>query len=130
VYDLLVQLSDYPNKAVKLRVTELLAKASKPNFPTDRDAVIKELLSIESVSQIVARHKKESNKIQASINSAVQLLTFADVSIGMERCNGTYEVFLTDANGKLIGNKRMKGQKKKGETIDEKTSMKRLRVVA
>jgi len=35
VYDLLVQLSDYPNMAVKLRVTELLAKASKPDFPTD-----------------------------------------------------------------------------------------------
>jgi len=51
VYDLLVQLSDYPNMAVKLRVTELLAKARKPD---DRDVVIEELLTIESVSQIVA----------------------------------------------------------------------------
>jgi len=73
VYDLLVQLSDYPNMAVKLRVTELLAKASKPDFPTDRDAVIEELLTIESVSQIVASHKKESNKIQASVNATAQL---------------------------------------------------------
>ena len=126
VYDLLVQLSDYPNMAVKLRVTELLAKASKPDFPTDRDAVIEELLTIESVSQIVASHKKESNKIQASVNSTAQLLTFADGSVGMQRGDGTYEVFLTDANGKLIGNKRMKGRKKKGvinlSAIDEKTS--------
>jgi hypothetical protein len=42
-----------------------------------------------------------------------QLLTFADGSVGMQRGDGTHEVFLTDANGKLIGNKRMKGNKKK-----------------
>jgi hypothetical protein len=44
----------------------------------------------------------------------------------MQRGDGTYEVFLTDVNGKLIGNKRMKGNKKKGvinlKTIDEKTA--------
>jgi hypothetical protein len=37
-----------------------------------------------------------------------QLLTFADGYVGMQRGDGTYEVFLTDVNGKLIGNKRMK----------------------
>jgi len=39
-----------------------------------------------------------------------QLLTFADGSVGMQRGDETYEVFLTDANEKMIGNKRMKGK--------------------
>ena len=132
VFDLLIQLTDYPNMAVKLRVTEILARAGKEDFPADRDAVIEELLTLESVSKIIDTHKKDTNKLLPSVNTTMvntgkaQLLTFADGSVGMQRGDGTYEVFLTDANGKLIGNKRMKGNKKKGmiklKTIDEKTA--------
>ena len=52
--------------------------------------------------------------LQPSVNTTTvntvkaQLLTFADGYVGMQRGDGTYEVFLTDVNGKLIGNKRMK----------------------
>ena len=55
-----------------------------------------------------------SCSLQPSVNTTMvntfkaQLLTFADGSVGMQRGDGTYEVFLTDVNGKLIGNKRMK----------------------
>ena len=68
-------------------------------------------MTLESVSKITDTHKKDANKLQPSVNATTvhtgkaQLLTFAD--------DGTHEVFLTDANGKLIGNKRMKGNKKK-----------------
>ena len=89
-----------------------MARVSKPDFLIDRDAVIEELLTIESVSQIVASHKKESNRIQTSMISTPQLLNFAGGSVGMQRGDGTYEVFLTYANEKLIGDKRMKGRKR------------------
>ncbi len=46
VFDLLIQLNDYLYMAVKLRVTEILARAGKEDFPTDRDAVIEELLTL------------------------------------------------------------------------------------
>jgi len=127
VFDLLIQLTDYPNMAVKLRVTEILARAGKVDFPTDRDAVIEELLKLESVSKIIDTHKKDTNKLQPSVKTTTvntgkaQLLTFADGSVVMQRCDGTYEVFLTDANEILIGNKRMKGMIKL-KTIDEKTA--------
>ena len=71
------------------------------------------------MSKIIDTHKKDTNKIQPSVNTTTvntgkaQLLTFADGSVGVQRGDGTHEVFLTDANGKLIGNKRMKGSKKK-----------------
>lgn len=35
VFDFLIQLTDYPNMAVKLRETEILARAGKHDFPTD-----------------------------------------------------------------------------------------------
>ncbi len=57
MFDLLIQLTDYPNMAVKLRGTEILARAGKEIFLTDRNAVIEELLTLESVSKIIDTHK-------------------------------------------------------------------------
>ena len=89
------------------------------NIITKRYNKIEELLTLESVSKIIGTHKKDTNKLQPSVNTTTantgktQLLTFADGTVGMQRGDGTYEVFLTDANGKLIGNKRMKGTRRK-----------------
>ena len=46
----------------------------------------------------------------------------ADGSVGMQRGDGTYELLLTDTNGKLIGNKRMNKGVINLSAIDEKTS--------
>jgi hypothetical protein len=124
-YMVAIQFKCTYNRCRKLTVWH---RAGKEDFPTDRDAVIEELLTLESVSKIIDTHKKDTNKLQPSVNTTTvntgkaQLLTFADGSVEVF----SYEVFLTDANGKLIGNKRMKGNKKKGmiklKTIDEKTA--------
>ena len=55
--------------AVKLRVTEILARAGKEDFPTD--AVIEELLTLESVSKIIDTHKKDTNKLLPSVNTTM-----------------------------------------------------------
>ena len=71
------------------------------------------------------------SKLQPRVNATTvhtgkaQLLTFTDGSVGMQRAVGKYED-RGISYGKLIGNKRMKGNKKKGmiklKTIDEKTA--------
>ena len=82
--------------AVKLQGTGILARAGNEDFPTDRDAVIEELLTLESVSKIIDTHKKDTNKLLPSVNTTTvntgkaQLLTFADGSVGMQRGDGTY----------------------------------------
>ena len=129
MFDLLIQLTDYPNMAVKLRGTEILARAGKEIFLTDRNAVIEELLTLESVSKIIDTHKKDTNKLQTSVNTTMvntgkaQLLTFADGSVGKQRGDGTYEIFLTDANEKLASTASQLRRRSRDFNVDTATKM-------
>ena len=52
-----------------------------------------------------------------------QLLTFADGSVGKQRGDGTYDIFLTDANEKLASTASQLRRRSRDFNIDTATKM-------